>query len=97
MATTNKTKAELLEEIRKLEGLIIEKDNEIIKYEKVSACANMAEEHKLIYDNYIKAGFSEKQAFDLLERIVDHTTTELMRDINISRNYTRYAGGYIRR
>lgn len=92
----NKTKNELLKDIEELHKVICEKEQDLIKYEQIAACANMGEEYKLIYDNYINAGFTEEQAFSLLKTTVEFTIRDFMTDIRRSRSsnysyrYNRY-------
>ena len=89
----NKTKNELLAEIEEINKKLYETEQDLIKYEQISACANMGEEYKLIYDNYLKAGFTKAEAFELLKITVDRTVTEFTRDIRS--NYYR-RGSYRR-
>lgn len=83
----NKTKNELLQEIQDLQKELMNKEQELIKYEQISACLNMGEEYKLIYDNFINAGFTEEQAYGLLQITMDRTVNEFMRDIRNSHRY----------
>lgn len=89
-----KTKNDLIEEIKVLEEKLYECSQDLIKYEQIATCANMGEEYKLIYDNYLAAGFTKDQAFKLLEVTVERTVSDFMRDIRgNSRNrisYRRY-------
>lgn len=91
----NKTKAELIVEIEELNKKLFSLEQEVIKYEQVAACANVGEEYKLIYDNYISAGFTEDQAFRLIEITVERTIDQFTRDIRYSRE-SRYRRGYVR-
>lgn len=86
----NKTKNELIAEIEELNKKLYENEQDLIKYEQISACANMGEEYKLIYDNYLKAGFTKAEAFELLKITVDRTVTEFTRDIRSSYRGVRY-------
>ncbi len=91
----NKTKNDLLQEIEELNKQLREAEQDLIKYEQIAECLNMAEEYKLIYDNYIKAGFTEEQAFDLLRITMDKSIPEFMRDIRYNRNHRNHVS-YIR-
>ncbi len=87
----NKTKNDLFMEIEELKKELLSKEQDLIKYEQIAVCANMGEEYKLIYDNYIKAGFSEEQAFDLLRVTVERTVHDFMGDIRRrGTSYYRY-------
>ena len=89
----NKTKKELLEEIEKLNEVIGEKEQDLVKYEHISTCMDMAEEYKLIYDKYEAAGFTKKEAFELLKIAVERTINDFMRETTNGRRRNSY-GGY---
>lgn len=89
----NKTKNELLVEIEELNKKLFEVEQDLVKYEQISACATMGDEYKLIYDNYVKAGFSKADAFELLKITVDRTVTEFIRDIRYNYNNRRSYSG----
>lgn len=86
----NKTKNELLMEIEELRKTLDDKENELIKYEEIAMCTNMGEEYKLIYDNYVKAGFTEGQAFKLLQITVERTINDFIRSTTQQRRFTSY-------
>lgn len=56
--TAKKTKAQLLEEIEELQA-------ELKKVEKYRKYDEAAEEMKALYDSFVRAGFSEDQAFTI--------------------------------
>lgn len=58
--TEKRTKAELLDEIKKLKG-------EVEKLERFKAYEDQAGELKGMYDSYINAGFTEEQAFEIVK------------------------------
>lgn len=89
----NKTKNDLLKDIDELNKKLAETEQDLVKYEQIAACANMAEEYKLIYDNYIKAGFTKDEAFILLKTTMECTVNSFMRDIRNSRSYSSYRYG----
>lgn len=62
-----KTREELLQEIEKKEKEITSLKSEVKRLEKYEQYNNAAGEIRAIYDSYILAGFSEKQAFKLIE------------------------------
>ena len=68
-----KTKAELIAEIEAMRNELQEKEIELEKYEQIATCANMGEELKLMYDNYVNAGFTEEQAFEMIKITMDRT------------------------
>lgn len=88
----NKTKNDLLQEIEGLKKLLQEKEAKLTEYEIINACANAAEEYKLVYDNYIKAGFTPDQAFELLHITVDRTISDVVLEVrrNIRTGYRYY-------
>lgn len=87
----NKTKKELLEDVERLEQQLRDTREDLRKYEYISSCANMAEEYKLIYDNYVKAGFTEGMAETMLLKTMDHTLPYLMTNVRGSRvSYRSY-------
>lgn len=63
--TTNKTKADLMKEIKQKNSEIQELKEEIENLERYKQYADMANEMKAMQDNYVNAGFSEDQAFTL--------------------------------
>ena len=63
MMTTKKTKAELLEEIAELQA-------ELKKVEKYRKYDEAAEEIKAAYDAFVRAGFTEEQAFTLFNSMI---------------------------
>lgn len=65
MAT--KTKNELMEEIEQKNEEIRVLDAEVKRLEKYKAYDQSAEEIKGVMDSYIRAGFSEEQAFTLVQ------------------------------
>ena len=88
-----KTKKELIEEIDELNKTIDKKECELVKYEHISTCVDMAEEYKLIYDKYVAAGFKKEEAFESLKITVERTINDFMRDTTSNRrriSYTRY-------
>lgn len=56
---TRQTKSELIEEINKLR-------EDLVRLEKYRKYDEGAEELKAIHDSYVRAGFTEEQAFTLL-------------------------------
>lgn len=60
---TTKTKNELMEEIE-------QKNEEVKRLEKYKTYDQSAEEIKGVMDSYIRAGFSEEQAFTLIQLLL---------------------------
>ena len=81
-----KTKAELLEDIRLLEGHIAALEKERAKYERLLKHETVSQEAKAIFDSYVEAGFNETQAFDILQLIMQRSR---MIDDNYFANYGR--------
>lgn len=88
----NKTKNDLLQEIEELKKLLCEKEAKLAEFEIINTCVDASEEYKLVYDNYIKAGFTQEQAFDLLRITVDRTITDVVFEAkrNMRLNSHRY-------
>lgn len=62
--TTRKTKKELLEEIAELK-------KEVERMDRYKAYDAGADDIKAMYDIYISKGFTEEQAFKLVEKMID--------------------------
>lgn len=62
-----KTRNELMEEIEAKEKEINTLKSEVKRLEKYEQYDEAAGEIKAMYDSFVKAGFSEKQAFKLIE------------------------------
>lgn len=75
---SNKTKNDLLIDIENLKNELREREDKLAKYDTIAMCADMGEEYKLIYDSYVKAGFPEEQAFELLRVTVERTINTIM-------------------
>lgn len=87
----NKTKNDLLLEIEELKETLANKEDELVRYREVQAFENMGQEYKIIYDNFVKAGFTEEQAFRLMEISVERTIHDFLRPARGTyRNYSRY-------
>lgn len=65
-----KTKNELMEEIEQMKEEIRALEEEAKRLEKYKAYDNSAEELKGVMDSYIRAGFSEEQAFALVQLLM---------------------------
>ena len=65
-----KTKNELMEEIEKKNEEIRSLEEEAKRLEKYKTYDNSAEELKGLIDSYIRAGFSEEQAFTLVQLVM---------------------------
>lgn len=68
MAT--KTKNELMEEIEKKNEEIRSLEEEVKRLERYKTYDDSAEELKAVMDSYIRAGFSEEQAFTLVQLLM---------------------------
>lgn len=65
-----KTKNELMEEIEKKNEEIRSLEEEAKRLEKYKTYDNSAEELKGVMDSYIRVGFSEEQAFTLVQLLM---------------------------
>jgi len=65
-----KTKNELMEEIEKKNEEIRSLKEEAKRLEKYKTYDDSAEELKVVMDSYIRAGFSEEQAFTLVQLLM---------------------------
>lgn len=72
MATTKKTKAELMEELETVKESKAELEKELKNLEKYKQYEDMAGEVHAIYMSLVHAGFSENQAFDLLKTMIQN-------------------------
>lgn len=68
MAT--KTKNELLEEIEQKNTEIAELNEEIKKFDKYKQYDESADELRALFDSFVRTGFSDDQAFALLQTIM---------------------------
>lgn len=66
----NKTKAELLEEIKTKNDEIKSLNNEIKKLERYKAYEDMANEMAATREAFVASGFSEAEAFDLTKTMM---------------------------
>lgn len=89
----NKTKNELMQEIEDLKKELVEKEDELIKYEELSTCSTLAEKYKTVYDSYISAGFTAEQAMSILKTIIERTVGGYMSETT-NRRYSRYGRYY---
>jgi uncharacterized membrane-anchored protein YjiN (DUF445 family) len=80
---TTKTKNELMEEIEQKNEEIRVLDEEVKRLEKYKTYDQSAEEIKGVMDSYIRAGFSEEQAFTLIQLLL----TANLRGANTSNFY----------
>lgn len=62
-----KTKSELMEEIKTKEEEIASLKSDVERLGKYEQYDGAAGEIKAMYDSFVKEGFSEKQAFKLIE------------------------------
>lgn len=69
-----KTKAELEAEIEELREQIAEKEAEAVDAGKTDDCDKAAEDIRRMYESYVKAGFSEEQAWELTITIAKNVT-----------------------
>lgn len=72
MATTKKTKAELMEELENVKKSKEELEKELKNLEKYKQYEDMAGEVHAIYMSFVHAGFSEEQAYDLLKTMIQN-------------------------
>ena len=68
------TKKELLEMIKEKEADIKSLHEEIDKLEKYKQYDDNAMEIKALYDSYVNAGFTDRQAFELLKILITNAT-----------------------
>lgn len=72
MATTKKTKAELMEELENVKNAKEELEKELKNLDKYKQYEDMAGEVHAIYVSFVHAGFSEEQAYDLLKTMIQN-------------------------
>ena len=72
----SKTKAELEKEICDNQNEIREIKSELEKANRVETKDNAAVELYEMYESYVKAGFTEEQAWELTRIIINNTTTK---------------------
>ena len=72
MATTKKTKAELMEELENVKKSKEELEKELKNLEKYKQYEDAAGEVHGLYTSFVMAGFSEYQAFALTKTIVQN-------------------------
>lgn len=68
--TTRKTKTELLEEIERKNDEIRELKKQVEKDERYAGYDDAAAEIKAVQDSFVKAGFSEDQAFAMINNLI---------------------------
>lgn len=68
--TTRKTKAQLLEEIEELKGIVKEKEEDLKKFERFQVYENAATDFAVIRDSLIGQGFTEDQAVDIVKEMI---------------------------
>lgn len=71
----NKTKAELMEEVKTKNDEINALKDEIEKLDRYKVYQDSADELGAIHKSYIEAGFSEDQAFELTKMMIQVAAT----------------------
>ena len=69
-----KTKKELLEVINEKEKEIVELKKQAKQAEKYEQFEESAREIKILYDCFVAAGFSDKQAFELINSAIANSS-----------------------
>jgi hypothetical protein len=69
-----KTKAELEQEIKDSRNQIDALKYELEKANRVESKDNVAVELREMYESYVKAGFTEEQAWELTKIIINNST-----------------------
>lgn len=70
MATTKKTKAELMEELENAKKAKEELEKELKNLEKYKQYEDAAGEIYAFHTSFVMAGFSEEQAFELVKTMI---------------------------
>lgn len=69
MATTKKTKAELMEELENVKKSKEELEKELKNLEKYKQYEDAADEMKALHTAFVNSGFSDNQAFELMKML----------------------------
>lgn len=77
----NKTKQELLNEIEEKNKEIKELKQQVEQVEKYKAYKDMACEMKMAMDAYVESGFTEDQAFELVQRMLEGAMSVAMKNM----------------
>jgi ribosomal protein L9 len=83
MATTKKTKAELLEELEQTQKTVNDLKKELKNLEKYKVVRETADELKAFHSAFVDAGFTDAQAFKLLETFTASILPGVMRGVKV--------------
>lgn len=83
MATTKKTKAELLEELEQTQKTVDDLKKEIKNLEKYKVVRETADELKAFHTAFVDAGFTDAQAFKLLETFTASMLPSVVRGVKV--------------
>lgn len=80
VATTRKTKDELMTELEAKENEIKELKEDLKKLEKYKQYEDMANEMKAMHDAFMNSGFSDEQAFALVNNMITTATAAVTKN-----------------
>ena len=76
MATTKKTKAELMEELEKIKNDKAELEKELKNLENYKQYEECADETKAMHTAFMNSGFSDEQAFELVKMMMQSALSQ---------------------